>query len=184
MQSEPGEGVRASLFAVVSYIPDPLGSWIDNVRQELVPGCSLRAHVTILPPRLLCQRTDAALELIRKGLRGVAPFDLRVGEVEVFSISSVVFLGVTEGFQELCRLHERLNTDGLVCREAYPYHPHITLAQQLAPEQMAGVYEFARRRWAEYRGARSFAVDRVTFVRGETLDHWIDLAECPIGRGQ
>lgn len=181
MQSAPGEGNRVNLFALVTYIPDPLGSFIVRLRQELVPSCRLRTHVTILPPRPLFEKPELAWQEIQEGAREFSPFELRLGDIEMFSISSVVYLAVAEGIPELCRIHDRLNSNSLAFREPYPYHPHITVAQQLAPEQVAGVYELARRRWAEFREKRSFPLDRVTFVQGESLNSWIDLAECPIG---
>lgn len=178
MQSGPGEAGPCSLFALVTYVPDPLGAYLDALRQELVPACNLRAHVTILPPRRLSIPAEAAWERIRSDARSYPAFEIALNDVEIFSISSVVYLGLTAGLKELVRLHDLLNTDGLHAAEAYPYHPHVTLAQNMAPEQVAGVFALARRRWAEYRGPRRFSADRVTFVRGETLDCWRDLEEC------
>jgi 2'-5' RNA ligase len=184
MQSDPGEGGSCSLFALVTYVPDPLGSFLDALRQELVPACNLRAHVTVLPPRRLAIPVEAAWDRIRSDAVAYPAFEIAINDVEIFSISSVVYLGLAAGRQELVRLHDLLNTNGLHTVEAYPYHPHITLAQNMAPEQVAGVFALARRRWAEYRDARSFPADRVTFVRGETLDCWRDLRECELAPAQ
>src|SRR3954449_9213128 len=46
-----GETSGACHFALVSYIPGRLAEFLDRLRCELSPGCRLRAHVTILPPR-------------------------------------------------------------------------------------------------------------------------------------
>jgi len=174
-----GEG-RINLFSLVSYIPDPLGSFIDGLRQELVPSCRLRAHVTVLPPRPISVNIDEAYAQLRSALRDVAPFEVQLRDVEIFGVSSVIYFGIVGGFSKLCRMHEILNVEGLHFQEPYSFHPHVTLAQQITPEQIPAVYELARRRWAEYRGKRAFAVDSVTFVQGTEIGSWIDLAECPI----
>ncbi len=49
-----GVVTSANQFALVSYIPDPLGNFLDRLRLDLVPGCSPHAHVTVLPPRPIC----------------------------------------------------------------------------------------------------------------------------------
>ena len=183
MQSDPGEGGSSSLFALVTYIPDPLGFFLDSLRQELVPSCNLRAHVTVLPPRKLAIRTDTAWQKIRNEAERYPGFEIAIDDVEIFSMSSVVYLRLQGGGKELVQFHDLLNTDGLHCKEAYPYQPHVTLAQNMAPEQVGGIFELARRRWANYRGPRKFAANRVTFVRGETLDCWVDLEECMLGPG-
>ena len=51
MYNDPAAWDRINSFALVSYIPEPLAGFLDRLRQELVPNCFLRAHVTILPPR-------------------------------------------------------------------------------------------------------------------------------------
>lgn len=180
MAFDPGGSDRVNLFSLVTYIPDPLGSFLDRLRQELVPSCLLRAHVTVLPPRPLSTDPRTAWSQICRQVREFAPFRICAGEVEIFSISSVIYLTVKEGFAELCRLHEQLNTDTLAFGEPFPYHPHITLAQQLSPEQIEGVYELARRRWAEFPHERCFRVERLTFVQGTVSNSWVDLAECPL----
>ena len=55
MASDPRPGERINLFSLVTYLPEPPAEFIHHHRQELVPGCSLRAHVTHLVPRPLEQ---------------------------------------------------------------------------------------------------------------------------------
>ena len=38
-------------FALVIYIPDPLGRFLDDLRRELAPDCVPHAHVSVLPPQ-------------------------------------------------------------------------------------------------------------------------------------
>jgi len=181
MASDPSSGERINLFSLVTYLPEPLGSFIDQLRGELVPGCSLRAHVTVLPPRPLSQPAEEAGAKIRSKLAEFEPFELRLGDVEIFTMSSVVYLALPRGADEIRRLHDALNAAAAPFAEPFPFHPHVTLAQQISAEQVPDVFEHARYRWAEFRHKRSFLVDRATFVQAINLYCWVDLEECPIG---
>ncbi len=175
----PGE--RINLFSLVTYLPDPLASFIDHLRAELVPGCSLRAHITVLPPRPLKGDPAAVSREIGARAAGFEPFQLEMDEVEIFTDTSVVYVALTRGFSKMVQLHDTLNQGLAFSDEAFPYHPHITLAQQITPEQLPAVFEHARYRWAEFAHERSFVIDRVTFVQATDRNSWIDLAEYRLG---
>ncbi|MCC7175046.1 MAG: 2'-5' RNA ligase family protein [Bryobacterales bacterium] len=179
MASDPQPGERINLFSLVTYLPHPLAGHIDRIRQELVPDCRLRAHVTHLVPRPL-QDPDAANRHIRETLARARPFEIRLDDVEIFTISSVVYVALTDGFQEMLALHADLNRGAASFDEPYPFHPHVTLAQRISPAQVPGVFEHARYRWAACRHDRRFLVDRAVFVQGARDDAWIDLEEHPL----
>ena len=181
MASDPRSGERINLFSLVTYLPEPLGSFVDQLRGELVPGCSLRAHVTVLPPRPLSQPAEEAGAKIRSKLAEFEPFEMRLGDVEIFTMSSVVYLALAKGADEMRALHDALNADAAPFAEPFPFHPHVTLAQQISAEQVPDVFEHAHYRWAEFRHKRSFLVDRATFVQAINLYCWVDLEECQIG---
>ena len=181
MASDPRSGERINLFSLVTYLPEPLGSFVDQLRGELVPGCSLRAHVTVLPPRPLSQPAEEAGAKIRSKLAEFEPFELRLGHVEIFTMSSVVYLALAGGAEEMRNLHDALNAAAAPFAEPFPFHPHVTLAQQISAEQVPDVFEHAHYRWAEFRHKRSFLVDRATFVQAINLYCWVDLEESPIG---
>jgi 2'-5' RNA ligase len=179
---EPGQ--RINLFSLVQYLPEPLGSYVDRLRQELVPECNLRAHVTILPPRPLTATPEAAWAHIRAILRESAPFELKLEDVEIFTLSSVVYLALDKhGREKMQQLHAALNTDAAYFNEPFPYHPHVTLAQQITAEQVPAVFEHARYRWAGFLHAPAFPIDRATFVQSTIYNTWIDLDEDFLGQG-
>src|ERR1039458_6592237 len=60
MQSEPNGTRPESLYALVIYLSDPLGGFLDDLRLEMVPGCNPHAHISVLPPRPLPGRTAPA----------------------------------------------------------------------------------------------------------------------------
>src|SRR5713226_8778718 len=135
MPFAPGEEDVANHFALVAYIPDPLGSFLDHLRRELVPGCVPHAHVTILPPRPLSGTPESAIETVRSRIPEFPPFEVKTAGIEVFAASDVVYLDVAEGRRELPQMHHTLNVGPLQYAEPYRYHPHITLAQDLTHQQ-------------------------------------------------
>src|SRR6266705_2495714 len=88
-------------FSLVTYIPDPLRKFLDDLRRELVPGCVPAAHVTILPPRPLSGTPQEAIDTIRARIPSFSPFEIETGEVVVFPISDVVYLSIKEGHKRL-----------------------------------------------------------------------------------
>src|SRR6202049_610941 len=105
MYKDPPPADRVNSFALVSYIPDPLAGFLDRLRQDLVPNCFLRAHITILPPRPSLASPDTAWSELRSELPRFRPFDVTLNAVEVFPVSDVIFISVSHGERELRQMH-------------------------------------------------------------------------------
>jgi 2'-5' RNA ligase len=177
-----GDGAEPiNSFALVTYIPGELGEFLDRLRRDLVPTCIPRAHVTILPPRPLLVSPEEAWEHMYPRIKDFPAFEIEARDVEMFESTSVIFVGVGAGRAELRTMHDRLNGGPSGFAEPFAYHPHITLAQDLRPEEVEEIRRKAEIRWAEYSGERSFSVDTVTFVQNTTRNQWLDLAHCQLG---
>ena len=172
---------RLNMFALVIYIPNPLGGSLDDLRRELVPHYNPHAHVSVLPPRPLTVDWQTASAQARALIAECAPFDVELTELQIFPQTEVLYLEVGAGASELRRMHSAMNSKVLQCREPFDYHPHVTLAQEVAHENVPAMCELARRRWAEYPGSRTFRADRAVFVQATRGDRWIDLAEYFLG---
>jgi 2'-5' RNA ligase len=187
MQPPDGEGQSLGdqqtlgLFALVSYIPDPLARFLDDLRIELTPGANPRAHVTALPPRPLHHDLKEVVQQISEKCRSVPPFRVDLGEIEVFESSSVIYLGIAQGAEELRELYRLLNRGPLAWKENFPYHPHITIAQSVSPEDAPRLAALARERWQNYKGPRGFVVSLLSFVQHVAPSIWTDVAEVPVG---
>jgi len=168
---------RVNLFALVVYIPDPLARFLDDLREELVPACLPRAHVTILPPRPVSVDVDEAIEHTRALVAGFAPFDVVAGEVEMFPSTDVIYINIKQGEAELREVNQALSRGPLSFADPFPYHPHITLAQDLPPDRVKPLYELACQRWAAFRHSRRIRADRACFVQSTVAATWVDLAE-------
>jgi 2'-5' RNA ligase len=181
-ESQPlGDTRTVGQFALVAYIPDPLARFLDDLRVDLTPGCKPHAHVTVLPPRPLCDDLRDTIQQIAEDTRGVAPFRIDLGEIEIFESSYVIYLGLYRGVSELRRLYRALNCGCLAYTENFPYHPHITIAQNILPEDAAQTALIARERWAQYRGARGFTVSTLSLVQHVGESTWADVAALPLG---
>lgn len=173
--------VPINCFALVTYIPGPLGEFLDHLRRALVPACVPRAHVTILPPRPVSVPIATAVEQLNDWIADVPVFEIEARRVEIFDTTSVIYIGLGAGREELKRIHNRFNAGHLGFAEPFGYHPHITLAQELLPDQVSRTHEEAKRRWAEFQGKRTFPVETVTFVQNTSDNRWLDLAHWTLG---
>lgn len=176
--------VHLNEFAVVAYIGAPLGDFVDALRTEIVPSCNLRAHVTLLPPRPIRADLEDAVREFHRRAGTCESFQVETGRVEVFESSRVIYLSVQAGFEAFRELNRALNAGPFEFRDRYPFHPHVTLAQDLPEERFGEALELARRRWSGFRQARAFPVDRLTFVRNIPGRGWLDLAECSLPEGR
>jgi 2'-5' RNA ligase len=173
----PDGAERTNLFALVVYIPDPLARFLDDLREELVPACLPRAHVTILPPRPVSVDVGEAIEHARTLVAGFAPFDIVAGEVAMFPSTDVIYINIKQGEAELKEMYRALNRGPLAFQETFPYHPHVTLAQDFPPDRVQPLSELARKRWAAFPHSRRIRADRACFVQSTVQCTWIDLTE-------
>lgn len=176
-ESSVGTVGRINQYALVAYIDGRLGEFLLKLRQEIVPGCKLRSHVSILPPRPLSGSEADAASFIQENCSHSYAFSVRLGEIEVFPVTSVIYIAIADGLGGLETAHDRLNAKALRYTEPYPYHPHITLAQEISEAEHAGALQLCQARWKEYTGPRSFPVEMLTFVQNTTNCGWLDLAE-------
>ena len=175
-----GNGRTLNYFALVSYIPDPLASFLDELRLDLMPRCNPHAHVTVLPPRPFTGDVNAAVEAFASEVVAFPPFEVTLGSIEVFPVSNVIYVSISGGETEIRDLHSRFNVGPLQHECNFPFHPHVTLAQDFEAEQVAAFLETARKKWAEYSGPRSFLVETLSFVHNVAIGQWDDLASVPL----
>jgi len=167
--------VRVNQYALVSYIPDPLGKFLDDLRIELAPGCRPHAHVTVLPPRPLQGPAERAESELREASSHFHAFEVTLGGVEIFEASEVIYLSVARGERELRRMHAQLNRATVEFSEPYLFHPHITLAQNLPHEIVQDTLKLARESWAGWKGMVTFPVEELSFVQNTAESVWLDL---------
>jgi 2'-5' RNA ligase len=189
MNGSNGRETRINSFALVSYLPGSLAELLDEIRHDFAPESRAKAHVTILPPRPLIEfpskpagtAAAEAMDELRVRLQEFPPFKVALGEIEIFEGTQVIYVSIQNGFAELERMHSALNAGRVAFQEPYPYHPHVTIAQELAPEDVHNAAQFARWRWSEFKHSRSVWIDRLTFVQNTLENCWTDLAMLNLG---
>lgn len=167
-------------YALVSYIQNPLGGFLDELRLQLAPNCQPHAHVTVLPPRpLKGLETEAKAELRRLAAEFHA-FEVKLGDVELFQTTDVIYLEVERGAAELRRMHRILNVGAVQFQEPYDFHPHITIAQYIPKESVGETLKRARELWDRWSGRTSFTVEELSFVQNQENHGWVDLMHFPL----
>jgi 2'-5' RNA ligase len=133
------------LLGVAIAIPEPHATVLTTWRRRAGdPQAGLIwPHVTLLPPTPI---STADLANIDKHLSEAAastdPFTMHLVATGTFRpISPVVFIQVARGVSD-CELLEKTIRQGPLHRElSFPYHPHVTVAQDVSDEMLDLVYD-------------------------------------------
>ena len=156
---------------------------MESLRRELHPDLPhLAAHLTILPPRPLQGTESSALQVLERICGGEEPFEVTLGDVETFiPVTPTVYIRVQGSAARMSELHSKLNTEALAFKEEWPYIPHLTIVRMSGEQPAQTAFQIARQRWADYSGSRRILLERLTFVREDVENHWVDLAPVPLG---
>jgi 2'-5' RNA ligase len=94
------------------------------------------AHITLVTTTPT-QDWEATLEHVRDVARRQSPFMVTIAGTGTFRpVSPVVFINVEEGFEDCVDLHEKLQQGPLQRDLPFAYHPHVTIAHDVAPESL------------------------------------------------
>jgi 2'-5' RNA ligase len=171
-------------YALVAYLKNPAGEFVEKLRRELHPDLPhLAAHLSILPPRPLQGTESSALQILERICGREEPFEVTLGDVETFiPVTPTVYIRVQGGAGRMNELHSKLNTEALAFEEEWPYIPHLTIVKMSTIQSAEAAFQIARKRWSQYSGTRRILLERLTFVREDVENHWVDLAPVPLGR--
>jgi 2'-5' RNA ligase len=136
--------VRTTIGIAID-IPEPWGTQLTcrRARAGDPQAANVPAHLTLLGPT----EVDAdRLDEIDRYLDGVAarfpPFGLHLRGTGTFRpVTDVVFVAVAAGISECELLAAAVSGCRAIQREPrFPYHPHVTVAQDVAPERLDAVF--------------------------------------------
>ncbi|MEV6597396.1 2'-5' RNA ligase family protein [Actinoplanes sp. NPDC051346] len=133
-------------IGVAIDIPQPWGHELTRRRAEAgdPQAAYTPAHVTLLGPT---EVSTAALPAIEKHLDTVAtgqePFAIHLRGTGTFRpITEVVFVTLAVGISECELLAEAIAAAEGVHRDSrFPYHPHVTVAQDVSAEALDAVFD-------------------------------------------
>lgn len=136
----PAPDAHQCVIGVAIALPSHYAAQVRAVREaagdplaEVVPP-----HITLLPPTAVdVDSLDEVMQHLRNVAAGTQPFDVRLDEVGTFRpVSPVVYLGLRSGAEQCDRLQVRVrDRRGPLARSlSFPFHPHVTLAHEVADE--------------------------------------------------
>jgi 2'-5' RNA ligase len=133
-------------IGVAIDIPEPWGEQLTRRRDEAgdPQAAYTPAHVTLLGPT---EVDDGALPAIERHLEKIAaaqqPFTIHLRGTGTFRpITEVVFVTLAVGISECELLAEAItSSDDIERGSRFPYHPHVTVAQDVSSEQLDAVFE-------------------------------------------
>jgi len=153
-------------IGVAIGLPEPVATELQGWREKLGDPTANRIvpHITLLPPTAV---PADKLNDVEEHLRSVAaegdPFDIRLrGTCTFRPVTPVVFVQLVEGIAE-CDLLARHVRSGPLARELeYPYHPHVTVAQDVSDEALDRGFDELSSYDASFRvwGLQMFERDR------------------------
>ena len=150
----------SSRYALVTYVRNPVGEFVEQLRRELHPTMPhLPAHLTVVPPRDLQGSEAKTLELLEEECSRVIPFDVELGGVETFlPTTPTVFIQVARYAYRMRELHDQLGLKALSGLENWRYIPHLTIVKTERDEQAREALRVARERWDRFGGPRQVHV--------------------------
>lgn len=154
---------RLKLAAMVSYLPDPLGSYVRQLRRKLPGEHHPDPHITILPPRPLAA-LEAAARQAHAALQRFRRFAVELAAVCVFPETNVLYIDIEEGAAAIHDLHNALNTDALAGSEQFEFRPHLTLSGPIPEGELPGARRLAEDAWSTAGMPRRFVLGEVAFL--------------------
>jgi len=132
-------------IGVAIDVPSPWGEQLTRRRAAAgdPQAAVVPAHLTLLGPT---EVDDARLDEIDRHLAAVAagypPFVLHLRGTGTFRpITEVVFVAVAAGIAECEQLAAAIHGCAAITHpRRFPYHPHITIAQDVLPEQLDAAF--------------------------------------------
>jgi 2'-5' RNA ligase len=175
-----GTDDRLTRIGVAIDIPEPWGSLLTRRRAEAgdPQAAYVPAHLTLLGPTEI---EPDSLGAIDKHLAAVAagqpPFTLHLRGTGTFRpLTEVVFVVVAAGISECEQLNAAIGGAGELRRETrFPYHPHVTVAQDVPSDALDKVYD-------DLAGFEArFEVDAFTLFSHTGEARWQPRRDFPLG---
>jgi 2'-5' RNA ligase/8-oxo-dGTP pyrophosphatase MutT (NUDIX family) len=165
-------------LGVVARLPEPLGIHVQAWRRALGDPAAERVapHLTLVPPQTVAEGDlERAARLVERVAAAAVPFLAELAGTSTFlPDSAVAYLAVREGGSALRALEAALRESPLD-RRTHPFHPHVTVAQDLPADRI----EAAAAELAGFRAA--FPVGELALLREEADKVWRPMATATVG---
>jgi 2'-5' RNA ligase len=169
------------VFTLVAYLPDPLGGYLNAIREALPGHKAGNVHLTLLPPRPVREELDCVYLELEESLDKFNRFVVTLTEVSTFENTGVVYVAVDHGQQESRDIHQTLNRGLFAFTEPFDYKPHITLVRPVDEASRQSVQEQAIELWQRCPFPRKFELTNVDFLRQAPDGRWEKLWQKKLG---
>jgi 2'-5' RNA ligase len=161
-------------IGVAIEVPDPWGADLQETRAGYgdLQAWTIPTHITLLPPT---QVPTDRMTAVDDHLRGVAavqsPFRIELAGADSFRpVTPTAYLRLGVGASECVQLERQIRTSALRRKLMFDYHPHVTLAFDVADDVLDRVLAD----FADY----SLTFDVQQFSRFAISEDGIWLPEC------
>lgn len=126
---------------VAIEVPSPYREWLRDLRERFATDADteiIPPHITLVPPVTLptYDLTDVEKQL-RAAARSVAPFTVELaGSGSFRPTTQVVYAALARGAASCDRLQEASRRGPLELDLRFDYHPHVTVAHDVPPEDL------------------------------------------------
>jgi len=166
---------------VVALLPQPVAFHVQAWRRALREPTrdAVAPHVTLVPPQSVpAEEVPAAAALLERATAAAVPGVMTLDGAGTFlPASPVAFLAVGEGAATLAGLEAALRAPPLD-RRTHPFHPHVTVAQELPPAEIGQ----AARDLAGFRA--SFPLREVALMQQGADRVWRPLRRVAVGASE
>ncbi len=160
----------ADVIGVAIRIPEPFGDTLQAKRAEFNDPLAhaIPAHVTLLgPTRVPRRQRETLVEHLADVVAQVAPFPMSLRGTGTFRpVSDVVFVQVARGISGCERLEQRIRTGAYAVALTFPYHPHVTVAHDVAEADLDRAFDDL----ADFRA--DFEVEEIWLYEQDEMGHW------------
>lgn len=165
-------------LGVIVLLPEPVAAHVQAWRRALRDPARdlIPPHLTLVPPQpVAAAELEAAIALVDRAAATVAPGLIELcGAATFLPHTPVAFLVVKVGEPTLRALEGALRAPPLDQR-AFPFHPHVTVAQDRPPEELEAAVR-------ELRGFRAvFPLPAATLTEADERAGWRVLHQAPVG---
>ncbi|MBK7612362.1 MAG: 2'-5' RNA ligase family protein [Actinomycetales bacterium] len=165
-------------IGVAIRVPEPFGPILQAKRAEFNDPLadSIPAHVTLLGPTVVHHVARPALvEHLARVASEVGAFPMALRGTGTFRpVSDVVFVQVALGISGCERLEQRIRTGPYAADLTFPYHPHVTVAHDVAEADLDRAFDDL----ADFRA--DFEVAEIWLFEQDRLGQWRPVRSFPL----
>lgn len=168
-------------LGVAVAIPEPyatvLASWRERVGDQ--EGRRVPPHVTLLPPtRVPAEALPEVERHLTASASAAERFEMHLSGSGTFRpVSDVVFVVVAAGIAQCEQLERKVRSGPLQRETRFPYHPHVTVAHDIAAAGLDAAYTGL----AGFEAR--FTVQVFTLFAQGSDGVWVPQRDFPLGTG-